>query len=397
MLLTDASLWNNQVGHPGPAVITLMELPIPDEDFHVCNVNKAHKQPSKRILVRYKNDVSDYQFLRFSNQRIFISHNVTFDEAEFPSRCAPGNVKHSPISLPAQASEAVSVDEACTVKLTSINESAPEESSPMQTGVVDEFHPVPSSAVVDETNTDVPSKGKNETPEISRIKVIGPRNPTIILSNLNTNNILLYSRRSNALVTTVSEGGTFGNGNPKPLGCDNFQFHQINMCSAFLNAPLEEVVYLSIPQGLYLDQQQQCLRLKRLFMVSSKPPFPGTFDSKNVWLYIHIDNIGIFGKNMDNFKKEIALEFDIKDIGPTDLILEVKLSPATEDEVTEFNILNISYCSAVSSVNYLSSATRLNLSFAVSSLFQYLENPGIHQWHGFLHVLRYLRGSLELG
>ncbi|MBW0511821.1 hypothetical protein O181_051536 [Austropuccinia psidii MF-1] len=75
----------------------------------------------------------------------------------------------------------------------------------MQTGVVDEFHPVPSSAVVDETNTDVPSKGKNETPAISRMKVIGPRNPTIIFSYLNTNNILLYSRRSNALVTTASE------------------------------------------------------------------------------------------------------------------------------------------------------------------------------------------------
>ncbi|MBW0511820.1 hypothetical protein O181_051535 [Austropuccinia psidii MF-1] len=64
---------------------------------------------------------------------------------------------------------------------------------------------------------------------------------------------------------------------------DNLQFNQINVCSAFLNAPLEEMVYISIPQGLDLDQQQQCLRLKRLFTVSSKPPLPGTFDSKNGW------------------------------------------------------------------------------------------------------------------
>ncbi|MBW0591374.1 hypothetical protein O181_131089 [Austropuccinia psidii MF-1] len=34
----------------------------------------------------------------------------------------------------------------------------------------------------------------------------------------------------------------------------NLDFHQIDVKSAFLNAPLRETVYLSIPQGLDLNQ-----------------------------------------------------------------------------------------------------------------------------------------------
>ncbi|MBW0518977.1 hypothetical protein O181_058692 [Austropuccinia psidii MF-1] len=155
------------------------------------------------------------------------------------------------------------------------------------------------------------------------------------------------------------------------------------------------------------------------------------------WLYIHVDDIAIFGRSVDYFKKEMASEFEIKDIGPADLILGVKvsqtkdsiwldqkhfskllfdlygmgecqpvstplfphlqLSPETEDEVKEFKNLKISYQSAVCTINYLNSATRPDLSFAVSSLSQYIERPMIFQWNGFLHVLRYLQGSLAIG
>ncbi|MBW0534258.1 hypothetical protein O181_073973 [Austropuccinia psidii MF-1] len=36
-------------------------------------------------------------------------------------------------------------------------------------------------------------------------------------------------------------------------------FHQIDIKSAFLNAPLNETVYLNIPQGLAIDRQQYFL------------------------------------------------------------------------------------------------------------------------------------------
>ncbi|MBW0588608.1 hypothetical protein O181_128323, partial [Austropuccinia psidii MF-1] len=63
------------------------------------------------------------------------------------------------------------------------------------------------------------------------------------------------------------------------------------------------------------------------------------------------------------------------------------LMPATEDKIVAFGKLKANYRSAIGSINYLSTATRPDLSFAVSALSQYLDRPGIKHWQAFLHVL----------
>ncbi|MBW0587646.1 hypothetical protein O181_127361 [Austropuccinia psidii MF-1] len=155
------------------------------------------------------------------------------------------------------------------------------------------------------------------------------------------------------------------------------------------------------------------------------------------WLYVHVDDIAIFSSSASSFKEELAREFDIKDIGPADLMLGVKvsrsglsitldqqhftkslldlyglsesksvstlllpnvhLSPETGEEISKFNLLGVSYRSAIGSINYLSTARRPDLAHSVSSLLQFLENPGIQHWNGFLHVLRYLKGTQSIG
>ncbi|MBW0505351.1 hypothetical protein O181_045066 [Austropuccinia psidii MF-1] len=242
---------------------------------------------------------------------------------------------------------------------------------------------------------------------------------------------------------------------------NKLDFHQIDVKSAFLNAPLRETVYLNIPQGLSVDRRQYCLRLNKAIYGLKQAPLawytrlqewlqnagfttckldPCVFyrsEPDKVWIYVHVDDIAIFGKNLDIFKKEIDNEFKIKDMGPADLLLGVKISqldngigmdqqhfvesllelygmqdckpvstplvpnkhlgPATEEERTAFDALQINFRSAVGSINYLSTATRPDLSFAVSSLSQHLEKPGIQHWKAFLHVLKYLRGTQEVG
>ncbi|MBW0533069.1 hypothetical protein O181_072784 [Austropuccinia psidii MF-1] len=42
-------------------------------------------------------------------------------------------------------------------------------------------------------------------------------------------------------------------------------------------------------------------------------------------LYIHVDDITIFGEDVSSFKKEIAQEFDIKDMRPANLMLGVRI------------------------------------------------------------------------
>ncbi|MBW0552698.1 hypothetical protein O181_092413 [Austropuccinia psidii MF-1] len=241
----------------------------------------------------------------------------------------------------------------------------------------------------------------------------------------------------------------------------NLSFHQVDIKSAFLNSPLSETVYLSIPQGLDLDKRKNCLHLNKAIYGLKQAPLawyqrlrdwlvkvgfvaclldPCVLHRQGLtplWLYIHINDIAIFGKDVSLFKKEIAEEFDIKDVGTADPLLGVKinhseefvsvnkqhftkslldlygmsmcktvltplppnihLGPAFNEDAQKFERLNVNYRSAIGSINYLSTATQKDLSHEVNSLFQFLEKPGIQHWNSFLHVLKYLKGTQEMG
>ncbi|MBW0491805.1 hypothetical protein O181_031520 [Austropuccinia psidii MF-1] len=309
-----------------------------------------------------------------------------------------------------------------------------DEVQPDDAAVVDEIHSAESPApCLDAPDPYVEPHTLFEEPlqVPRRIKVIGPRHPTLISSEIDNQNILPFSRH------------------PK--------FHQVDVKSAFLNGPLVETVYLSIPQGMPTNKRKYCLKLHKAIYGLKQVPLawyerltkvgfcacvidPCVFfhqDPSKLWLYIHVDDISIFGANIKPFKKEIASEFDIKDIGIANLLIGVKvthspdylsldqqhftelllnlygisnckpastpllpnehLSISTDEEVSSFNSLGISYCSAIGSINYLSTTTRPDLSFAVSSLLQFLECPGLLHWKAFLHVLRYLLSTRGLG
>jgi hypothetical protein len=46
-------------------------------------------------------------------------------------------------------------------------------------------------------------------------------------------------------------------------------------------------------------------------------------------------------------------------------------------------------------LSYLSTATRPDIAYAVSTLSQFLEAPGITHWEAFTHVMRYLSGTTD--
>ncbi|MBW0534108.1 hypothetical protein O181_073823 [Austropuccinia psidii MF-1] len=442
--------------------------------------------------------------------------------------------------------------------------------------VIDEIHPtvVTDSEAVGEvgsaTTGPVPRNDSSEVDEFlspleqanaaggssgnvmpSRIRVIGPRHPTIINGDIDQDNILTYTRRPKTLITKAADvpktfrsalkgpcsdqwskaikkelgamvdlkvwdvvdlkpdyrlvgttwvfrlktnhlkeiteykarlcaqgfsqtpGVDFGKtysptGRLNSLRClisfavsKGLAFHQVDVKSAFLSAPLSEVVYLSIPQGLDLDKRKSCLRLKKEIYGLKQAPLawynslkswlaevgfsvclsdPCVFyraGNSPIWLYVHVDDIAIFGNEVSSFKNELKSRFDIKDIGIADLMLGIKVSvlpdrisldqehfveallelygmdsckpmstpllpnthlvPASDDEVEKFNALGVNFRSAVGSINYLSSGTRPDISHAVSSLSQFLEKPGYLHWQAFLHVLRYLKGTIDMG
>jgi transposase InsO family protein len=240
---------------------------------------------------------------------------------------------------------------------------------------------------------------------------------------------------------------------------NDLDFQQMDVKTAFLNADLEEEVYLSIPQGVSAEKKKKCLKLNKAIYGLKQAPLawynrlsswlisvgfkisiadPCVFfrlGGNPVWLFVHVDDIAIFGKDLGSFKEEIAREFEMKDLGRADLLLGIKithdpsaivlsqrhyvhsllelygmtacrpvstplvpnshLDKASIEEVDRFNSLGVNYRSAVGALSYLSSATRPDISYAVSTLSQFLESPGINHWEAFVHVLKYLSGTQE--
>ncbi|MBW0519630.1 hypothetical protein O181_059345 [Austropuccinia psidii MF-1] len=223
---------------------------------------------------------------------------------------------------------------------------------------------------------------------------------------------------------------------------------------AFLNAPLEEDLTLTIPDGRNKDRGRKVLRLykaiyrlkqaplawynhlaswlkKALFKCSVADPCVFyRIESKPVWIYVHVDDLEILGPDLTWFKQEIQNAFDTKDLGKAELLLGVKvkhltkgflpsqehyidklaeeyeikslnpskaplkpkiqLSNATEDEVRVFKKLKITYQGAIGALNYISLDSRPDIAFAVSHLSQFLENTGITHWTACVQVLQYL-------
>jgi hypothetical protein len=236
---------------------------------------------------------------------------------------------------------------------------------------------------------------------------------------------------------------------------NGLEFHQLDVKTAFLNADLEEDVFLSIPQGINLDKKKQCLRLKKAIYGLKQAPLawynrlskwlvsvgfsiavsdPCVFywlTGDPVWIFIHVDDLAVFSKNVAPFKAE----FDTKDMGRADLMLGIKilhepdaivlsqlhyvnsvlelygmgscrpvstplvpnlhLAKASVEEQDRFKALGVNYRSAVGALSYLSTATRPDIAYAVSLLSQFLEEPGITHWEAFTHVLRYLAGTSD--
>ncbi|MBW0491495.1 hypothetical protein O181_031210 [Austropuccinia psidii MF-1] len=50
---------------------------------------------------------------------------------------------------------------------------------------------------------------------------------------------------------------------------------------------------------------------------------------ENQWIYVHVYNIAIFGRNLHTFE-EIQNEYEIKDMGPANLLLGMKINQLEE-------------------------------------------------------------------
>jgi hypothetical protein len=237
--------------------------------------------------------------------------------------------------------------------------------------------------------------------------------------------------------------------------------HQMDVKTAFLNGELEEEIYMDQPDGFVVkgEERKVCKLLKSLYGLKQAPKqwhekFDRTLLSAGfvineadrcvyyrhgggdgVILCLYVDDILIFGTNMDvinEIKSFLSKSFDMKDLGEADVILNIKLikhesgitltqSHYVEKILSRFGFVDgkssptpydpsvtlrknkkepleqLRYSQIVGSLMYLASATRPDISFAVSKLSRFMSNPGTDHWHALERVMRYLCGTMSYG
>nr|ABA95219.1 retrotransposon protein, putative, Ty1-copia subclass [Oryza sativa Japonica Group] len=237
--------------------------------------------------------------------------------------------------------------------------------------------------------------------------------------------------------------------------------HQMDVKTAFLNGELDEEIYMDQPDGFVVEGQEGkvCKLLKSLYGLKQAPKqwhekFDKTLTSagfavneadkcvyyrhgggEGVILCLYVDDILIFGTNLEvinEVKSFLSQNFDMKDLGVADVILNIKLirgengitllqSHYVEKILNRFGYIDskpsptpydpslllrknkriarnqLEYSQIIGSLMYLASATRPNISFAVSKLSRFTSNPGDDHWRALERIMRYLKGTMELG
>ena len=158
---------------------------------------------------------------------------------------------------------------------------------------------------------------------------------------------------------------------------------------------------------------------------------------------VFVDDLTLVSKSKDAIdcvKSQLAATFKLKDLGPTSWLLGVQviynrekrtlqlsqrqyiidllkrfgmmdckpmatpmvpgshlskaMGPSSPSEKEEMQ--NIPYLNAIGALNYLAICTRPDISYAVGCLARYSGDPGLMHWIAVKHVMRYLKGTIDL-
>ena len=244
----------------------------------------------------------------------------------------------------------------------------------------------------------------------------------------------------------------------------NLQLHQIDITTAFLNGELKEDIFMKQPEGfeirgiehmvcklkksIYgLKQSSRCwnqvldTHLKIMgFKPSMNDPCIYTLNSGGevFILAVYVDDIILAGRSSESiqqFIREIATKFDVKDMGNLRHFLGVKVRNVEgsgiwigqhtyiKEILKKFSMENSesvatpveagaklikangdaelfdqdTYQSVVGCLLYLSTKTRPDIAYAVGNVSRFTVKPTKQHWSAVKRIMRYLNGAINHG
>ena len=241
----------------------------------------------------------------------------------------------------------------------------------------------------------------------------------------------------------------------------NLIIHQMDVKTAFLNGELEEEVYMQQPEGFVVPGQENkvCKLVKSLYGLKQAPKqWHQKFDevvlsngfsineadkcvySKfvgeiGVIICLYVDDMLIFGTDLEqveNTKRFLSNNFDMKDMGVADIILGIRIVRDNENitlsqshyiekilkKFGKFDCVSVStpldpsaklvpnkgkpiaqleYARVIGCLMYAMTSTRPDIAFVVGKLSRYTSNPSKLHWHAVYRVLKYLKRTIQYG
>ncbi len=236
--------------------------------------------------------------------------------------------------------------------------------------------------------------------------------------------------------------------------------HQMDFVTAFLNAEVDVQLYMQQPpgyedgtpkvcriqKGLYGLKQaprgwnQKLNEIMKKFKFEKNPADDSVYikhmeSNLKIIVAVYVDDLIIISNNLEEievFKKGIKKLYNVKDLGELSLILgmrwkrnhgerkstlkqtdyiqeilkkfgmqdsKIVSTPAVKMDEEESKSLptNQKYMEVVGSLIYLTTCTRPDIAYAVSKVSEHLKNPTEKDWITVKRILRYLKGTQEIG
>ena len=239
---------------------------------------------------------------------------------------------------------------------------------------------------------------------------------------------------------------------------NNWEVHQMDFVTAFLNASLDEEIYMEQPPGYENGNPDEvCLLIKGLYGLKQSPrqwnkkykeimvklgfvcitADESVFVNGQVIVGVYVDDLIIVSPHLqkiEKFKKDIKKEYDVKDLGELSVILSMKWTrnreertsflsqqayaeeilerfsmsdcksagtpgvnleaPEIEKKVFEDKTL---YMQACGSLSHLQNCTRPDITFAVGMACRKMQDPNEQDWMAVKRILRYIKGTTSFG
>nr|GEW55463.1 retrotransposon protein, putative, Ty1-copia subclass [Tanacetum cinerariifolium] len=209
--------------------------------------------------------------------------------------------------------------------------------------------------------------------------------------------------------------------------CEGYELEQLDVKTSFLHGNLKETIYMRQPPGFE----------------------EGTGNKEfatcmHIYLLLYVDDMLIACKSMSEIEYTKGLlrkEFDMKELGPARKILgmeifrdrgnrtlkvsqsgyvqkilnnyrvdngksvfvplgahfKVSLKDCQSNDWDVEIISKVPYANVVGSLMYLMVCTRSDIAYAVSIVSRYLANPGKNHWEAVKWILKYLKGTADVG